>query len=46
VVRPDGAITLFSEGLDLTPLYQPIQAVEGEAGRPAIDPKFLLAFWL
>lgn len=36
----------YVEGLDLTPLYQPIQAVEGEAGRPATDPKLLLALWL
>jgi len=33
-------------GLDLTPLYQKIEAVEGEAGRPATDPKILLALWL
>ncbi len=36
----------YVEGLDLTPLYQQIQAVEGEAGRPATDPKILLALWL
>jgi transposase len=36
----------YVEGLDLTPLYQSIQAVEGEAGRPATDPKILLALWL
>ncbi len=36
----------YVEGLDLAPLYQPIQAVEGEAGRPATDPKLLLALWL
>jgi transposase len=34
------------EGLNLTPLYQTIAAVEGEAGRPATDPKLLLALWL
>jgi transposase len=34
------------EGCDLTPLYQEIAAVEGEAGRPATDPKILLALWL
>ena len=27
----------FVEGLDLTPLYAQIKAVEGHAGRPAID---------
>jgi len=36
----------YVEGLDLAPLYQGIQAVEGEAGRPATDPKILLALWL
>jgi transposase len=36
----------YVEGLDLIPLYQGIQAVEGEAGRPATDPKILLALWL
>ena len=36
----------YVEGLDLTPLYQQIQAVDGEAGRPATDPKILLALWL
>ncbi len=36
----------FVEGLDLTPLYTPIQAVEGHAGRPAIDPAILMALWL
>jgi len=34
------------EGLALAPLYQPIRAVEGEAGRSATDPKLLLALWL
>jgi transposase len=34
------------EGLDVTPLYERIQAVEGEAGRSATDPKILLALWL
>lgn len=36
----------YVEGLDLGPLYQPILAVEGEVGRPATDPKILLALWL
>jgi transposase len=36
----------YVEGLDLTPVYQPIQAVDGDAGRPATDPKLLLALWL
>ncbi len=32
--------------LNLTPFYAPIAAVEGGAGRPAIDPKLLLTLWL
>jgi transposase len=36
----------YVEGVDLAPLYQDIAAVEGEAGRPATDPKILLALWL
>ena len=36
----------YAEGLDLTPLYEQIRAVEGWAGRNAIDPKILLALWL
>ena len=36
----------FVEQCDLTPLYQPIRAVEGHAGRDATDPKILLALWL
>jgi transposase len=33
-------------GLDLTPLYARIAAVEGHAGAPATDPRLLLALWL
>src|SRR5262249_46995429 len=36
----------FVEGLDLTPLYEAIKAVEGHGGRPAIDPAILMAVWL
>jgi transposase len=36
----------FVEGLDLGPLYERIKAVEGQAGRPAIDPAILMALWL
>ena len=36
----------FVEGLDLTALYGAIRAVEGGAGRPAIDPAILMALWL
>lgn len=36
----------FVEGLDLSALYATIKAREGRAGRPAIDPKILIALWL
>jgi len=36
----------FVEGLDLEPLHAEIKAVEGHAGRPAIDPAILMALWL
>ena len=36
----------FVEGLDLSPFYASIRAVESHAGRPPIDPKILLALWL
>jgi transposase/IS5 family transposase len=36
----------FVQGLDLAPLYAAIRAVDGHAGRPAIDPAILLALWL
>jgi transposase len=36
----------YVQGLDLSELYAPIQAVEGGAGRDATDPKILLALWL
>lgn len=34
------------EKLDLSPFYEPIQAREGEAGRPAHDPRVLCCLWL
>lgn len=34
------------QGLDLSCLYQPIDAVEGVAGRNASDPQVLFALWL
>src|SRR5437588_8366731 len=34
------------EGLDLSALYQQIDAVEGIAGRNASDPRVLFALWL
>lgn len=36
----------FVQGLDLTPLYARIRAVEGGPGRPATDPPILVALWL
>lgn len=36
----------FVEGLDLRGLYDAIKAVEGQAGRPPIDPAILMAVWL
>jgi transposase len=36
----------FVEGLDLGALYAAIGARDGEPGRPAIDPKILMALWL
>lgn len=36
----------FVEGLDLSAFYATIRAREGGAGRPAIDPKILIALWL
>jgi transposase len=40
------AVWAFVEQLDLRPLYERIQAVEGVAGRPAIDPRILVVLWL
>jgi transposase len=39
-------IWAFTGTLDLSALYAAIKSVEGEAGRPAIDPRVLLALWL
>jgi transposase len=36
----------FVSGLDLSPYYENIRAVEGRAGRPPIDPAILLSLWL
>jgi transposase len=47
---PDGhqarAVWEYVEGLDLSGLYDSIRAVEGRAGREAIDPRILMALWL
>lgn len=34
------------EKLDLSPFYEPIRAREGQAGRPALDPRVLCCLWL
>ncbi len=39
-------IWAFTGTLDLSALYAAIKSIEGEAGRPAIDPRVLLALWL
>jgi transposase len=36
----------FVDGLDLSGLYEQVKSVEGNAGRPAIDAKILVAVWL
>ncbi len=36
----------YVDSLDLSPLYAKIRAVEGQAGRDAVDPKILMALWL
>jgi transposase len=40
------AVWAFVEGLDLSRLYRGIGSVEGGAGRPATDPRILMALWL
>lgn len=34
------------ESLDLAPLYGKIKSLEGRAGRPAVDPRILVALWV
>lgn len=36
----------ITQGYDLSRFYARIDATEGEAGRPAIDPRLLIAVWL
>ena len=36
----------IAQEYDLSVFYDAIEAVEGEAGRPAIDPRLLVAVWL
>lgn len=44
--HPARAIWQLVQGLDLSCLYQQIDAVEGVAGRNASDPQVLFALWL
>src|SRR5712671_3454333 len=55
LINPDGwlapdhrarLVVGFVETLDLTVLYDKVEAREGTAGRPAADPAVLLALWL
>lgn len=49
LVRPDHIVrTVWDlvEELDFAPLYAQIKAVEGHAGRPAVDPMLLTALWV
>jgi transposase len=36
----------YVDSLDLSALYAKIRAVEGQAGRDAVDPKILMALWM
>ena len=40
------AVWAYVDSLDLKPLYDKIQAVEGGVGRDAVDPKILMALWM
>ncbi len=44
--HPARAVWSFTEELDLTPWYDRIRARGPVAGRPAIDPRVLVALWL
>ena len=44
--HPARIIWTFVDGLDLSPLYQQVRALEGAAGRAATDAKILMAIWL
>lgn len=48
IAADDGvrAVWAFVERIDLAPFYEQIQTAEGEPGRPAIDPRILLALWI
>lgn len=40
------AVWAYVDSLNLKPLYRKIRAVEGRAGRDAVDPKILMALWM
>ena len=44
--HPVRSIWRYVCSLDLSAFYQEIQAVQGGAGRDAVDPRILLALWL
>ena len=44
--HPARAVWNYVLELDITPLYDRIQARGSVAGRPAIDPRLLVALWL
>lgn len=44
--HPARTVWDYVQQLDLGPLYEPIRAVEGHAGRPPVDPPILTALWL
>jgi transposase len=44
--HPARAIWAYLEQVELEDFYTSVEAVEGEAGRPATDPQVLLAVWL
>lgn len=44
--HPARAVWEFVESLDVSALVSQVQSVEGRAGRPATDPRILLALWL
>lgn len=49
LIPPDHKARLvwqLAQELDLSPIYGQIKAVEGHAGRPAIDPRILVALWI
>lgn len=43
--HPARVVWDYTDGLDLSSLYNRIKSVEGNAGRPPIDPKILMALW-